>query len=93
MGQMKSLFAVFISVFLAELGDKTQIATFLFATDPALSRRGVFIASAAALVLSSLLAVVLGSQTSRYISPRVLKTLAGIGFIAIGMWLSIAAQS
>ena len=59
---MRGLFAVFISVFLAELGDKTQVATFLFATDPNLNRTGVFLASTVALALSSLIAVVIGGS-------------------------------
>ena len=84
---MKSLFIVFASVLVAELGDKTQVATFLFATDPNLSRTGVFIASSLALVLSSLIAVLLGDQISRHVSPTALKTMAGIGFLVIGTWL------
>ena len=84
---MKSLLVVFTSVFLAELGDKTQLATLLFATDPNLSRTEVFLASALALVLSSFIAVVFGSQIARYVSPMVLKTVAGAGFIIIGIWL------
>lgn len=89
---MKGLIAVFVSVFLAELGDKTQVATFLFATDPNLSRTGVFVASALALALSSLIAVLAGSQISRYISPVTLKTIAGVGFIVIGVWFVFTAR-
>ena len=59
---MMGLWSIFVTVFLAELGDKTQLATLLFAADPRLSRLGVFIASAGALALSSLLAVVVGGQ-------------------------------
>jgi putative Ca2+/H+ antiporter (TMEM165/GDT1 family) len=88
---MKSLLVVFLSVFVAELGDKTQLATFLFATDPRLSRTGVFIASALALVLSSLVAVSLGTQISRLVSPGTLKTAAGAGFIVIGLWLLVSS--
>jgi putative Ca2+/H+ antiporter (TMEM165/GDT1 family) len=76
-----------MSVFVAELGDKTQLATFLFATDPKLSRMGVFFASALALVLSSLIAVVFGDQISRFVSATMLKTFSGVGFILIGFWL------
>ena len=90
---MKPLLVVFMSVFLAELGDKTQLATLLFATDPNLSRTGVFFASALALVLSSFVAVVFGSQISRYVSPTVLKTVAGAGFIVIGIWLLASTRS
>ena len=59
---MRSLFSIFLSILLAELGDKTQLATVLFATNPKLSRIGVFVASASALTVSSLLAVLLGEQ-------------------------------
>jgi putative Ca2+/H+ antiporter (TMEM165/GDT1 family) len=84
---MKSLLVVFVTIFVAELGDKTQLATFLFASDSNLSRRGVFLAAALALVLSSLIAVLAGSQIAQYVSPKTLQTLAGVGFIAIGIWL------
>ena len=90
---MTGLFVVFISVFLAELGDKTQLATFLFATDQKLNRTGVFVASSLALVLSSLIAVVLGSQIARYVSPSILKTVAGVGFIVIGIWFVATART
>jgi len=84
---VRSLFPIFLSILLAELGDKTQLATLLFATDPQLSRVGVFVASASALTVSSLLAVLLGDQLTRLISPALLETLAGVGFLLIGMWL------
>ncbi len=90
---LRTVFMVFISIFLAELGDKTQLATFLFATDPNLSRTAVFAASSLALVLSSLLAVVLGSQISHFVSPNKLRVGAGIGFIVIGIWFLATARS
>jgi putative Ca2+/H+ antiporter (TMEM165/GDT1 family) len=80
------LWSIFVTVLLAELGDKTQIATLLFAADPRLSRFGVFVASAGALVLSSCLAVLVGAQLATVVSPRLLKGLAGVGFILIGLW-------
>ncbi len=89
---MKKLFVVFLSVLAAELGDKTQVATFLFATDPGLSRTGIFVASASALVLSSLLAVLLGNRISQHVSPTLFRTLAGCGFIGIGLWLVVSAR-
>ena len=77
---------IFISVFLAELGDKTQLATLLFATEKNLGRWQVFGAAAAALVCTTLLAVLVGEQIGRLVSPKTLKSLAGIGFLAIGAW-------
>lgn len=88
-----SLWPIFVTVFFAELGDKTQLATLLFAADSQISRVGVFCASAGALVLSSLLAVLVGSQLSTLVSPRVLKIVAGIGFVLIGGWMLIDARS
>lgn len=78
---------IFLTVLLAELGDKTQLATLLFATDPRLSKVGVFFTASGALLLSTLLAVVIGGQLPNYISPPTLKLAAGIGFIAIGVWV------
>ena len=90
---MLTWWPIFVTVFLAELGDKTQLATLLFAADQHTSKAAVFAASSAALVLSSLLAVLVGSQLSQYVSPRVLKLLAGAGFIAIGIWVLFDARS
>lgn len=81
---MKTYLVVFASVLVAELGDKTQIATLLFATDPAAGKLGVFLAAATALVLSSALAVLVGAHAGEWISPRLLRTVAGVGFVAIG---------
>jgi len=86
---MNAYVAVFVSVFLAELGDKTQLATVLFATDAALSRWGVLAAAAGALVLSTALAVVAGSVLGTWIDGRRLNILAALGFIAIGAWMLV----
>ena len=81
------LWPIFVTVFFAELGDKTQLATPLFAAEQSTSKVWVFLASAGALVLSSLMAVLVGSQLSAYIPPRALKLAAGVGFVAIGIWV------
>jgi putative Ca2+/H+ antiporter (TMEM165/GDT1 family) len=88
-----SLWSIFVTVLFAELGDKTQLATLLFAADPQMSRVGVFCASASALVLSSLLAVLVGGQVSVFVSPRILKIVAGIGFVVIGGWMLFEVRS
>src|SRR5574341_857577 len=81
------LWSVFLTVFLAEFGDKTQIAMLLFAADQSRSPLGVFLASSGALVLSSLLAAMLGGQVASYLPLRVVKGVAGVGFMIIGLWL------
>ncbi len=84
---MRSYAAVFVSVFLAELGDKTQLATLMFATNPDVNRTGVFLAAAAALVISSGLAVLVGSQLGAWLPARHVKMVAGLAFILIGLWV------
>ena len=84
---MSNLLPVFFSILIAELGDKTQLATLLFATDPKLSRVGVFVASTLALTVSSFFAVLIGDQITRVVSHSLLQALAGVGFIVIGLWI------
>ena len=84
---MKAYAVVFVSVFLAELGDKTQLATMLFASETPLSRWGVFAASAGALVVSTALAVAAGTWVGAWLPPRHLRLAAGLGFVAIGAWI------
>ncbi|MEI9991305.1 MAG: TMEM165/GDT1 family protein [Rhizomicrobium sp.] len=83
---MRELFVIFSTVFLAELGDKTQLATLLFASDEKNSAWPVFFAAATALVLSTAIAVALGTMAERYLTFIPLKLIAGLGFIAIGVW-------
>lgn len=90
---MKVLLPIFLSIFIAELGDKTQLATLLFATNQNLSRLSVFVASSAALVLSSLLAVLAGDQVTRLVSPATLQLSAGFGFIVIGLWMLLGLRA
>lgn len=83
---MFAFLTIFFSVFLAELGDKTQIATLLFATESKLSPFAVFLASAGALILSSAIAVLAGSLAKTYLQNIPLKLISGIVFILIGAW-------
>ena len=83
---MSAFFAVFLAVLLAELGDKTQIATLLFSTDSKLSPFSVFVASAAALALSSAIAVLAGTFAKTYLQQIPLKLISGIVFILMGGW-------
>ncbi len=83
---LKPFITIFITVFLAELGDKTQFTTFLFACNKNISRFSVFIASSLALVFSSLIAVVAGKIFSSLVAERIIKILAGLIFITIGIF-------
>ena len=86
-----TLFAtVFATIFVAELGDKTQLATLLYASDASNPKLTVFSASASALVLSSALGVLGGSLISEHLDPRVIRWLAGLGFIAVGTWVILS---
>ena len=82
---------VFTSVFIAELGDKTQLATMLFAADRDTSKLTVFVGAALALVLTSAIGVAAGSSVSQYVSEKTLHYVAGIGFVGIGLWTLVKA--
>lgn len=83
---MASVFTIFLSVFLAELGDKTQIATLMFATNSKVSPFSVLAASASALVLSTAIAVLAGTFAKMYLQQIPLKLVSGIVFVLIGIW-------
>jgi putative Ca2+/H+ antiporter (TMEM165/GDT1 family) len=88
---LRVLSTVFTSVFIAELGDKTQLATMLFAADKGTSKLTVFIGAALALVLTSAIGVAAGSVVSQYVSEKTLQYVAGVGFIGIGLWTLVKA--
>lgn len=83
---MKELIAVVTMVFLAELGDKTQLATLMFAAAGKAHPVLIFAGASLALVASSALAVVLGHWSSHVLMDLPLKLISGIGFISIGLW-------
>ena len=83
---VKLFFVVFGTVFLAELGDKTQLATLLFATRESAGLWTVFAGASLALIIASAIAVVGGSILSQFVDPKNLAYLAGAGFILIGIW-------
>lgn len=86
---LKTFATIFLTVFVAEMGDKTQLATVLFAAE---GRRKllVFAAAGLALLLAAGIGVLVGGQIERWVSPRTLKVIAGIGFLAIGVWTLLA---
>lgn len=87
----KIFLTVFASVFIAELGDKTQLATMLFAADKEVSRTTVFLAASAALVVASGLGVLAGSVLTQMISEKILHYVASAGFIVIGVFTLLRA--
>jgi putative Ca2+/H+ antiporter (TMEM165/GDT1 family) len=82
----KIFLTVFGAVFIAELGDKTQLATMLFASDKEISKYTVFFAASAALIVASALGVLAGTLLSEYINDKYLHYVAGLGFICIGVF-------
>ena len=87
--------AVFLStattVFLAELGDKTQLAALLLSAEsgrPAV----VFLGASLTLICSSLVGVLLGRWLSTVMEPRQLEKAAGILMVALGLWLGRQAM-
>ncbi len=89
--EYKVLLTVFTAVFLAELGDKTQLATMLFAADKEVSKLTVFLGASLALIVASGIGVLAGGFISQYISEKHLHYIAGIGFVAIGIWTLLKA--
>ena len=87
----KLLSTVFASVFIAELGDKRQLATMLFASDKQIGKITVFAGASLALVVTSAIGVLAGGVLSNYVSEKHLHYLTGIGFIAIGIWTLLKA--
>ena len=86
----KTFVTVLTTVFLAEIGDKTQLATMLFSAKANTSRWAVFLGSSMALVLAAGIGVLIGGQLEKFISPQTLKWIAGFGFIAVGIWTLIS---
>jgi len=82
----KIFLTIFVSVFIAELGDKTQLATMLFAADRQVGKYTVFLAASAALIVATAIGVLAGSLLSEFINEKYLHYVAGIGFIGIGIF-------
>ena len=82
--ELKVFFTVFAAVFVAELGDKTQLATMLFAADKAVSKWTVSLGASAALVVATVIGVIAGTLMSEFINEKYLNYIAGAGCILIG---------
>ncbi len=82
----KIFFTIFATVLIAELGDKTQLATLLFAADKEVNKLTVFFAASLALVVASAIGVLAGSVLAAHISEKALAYIAGAGFMLIGAY-------
>lgn len=83
---VRLILITFWTIFIAEVGDKTQLATVLYAADPENKKLSVFLGSALALVVASGIGVLVGSFIFRHMSHRWISWVAGIGFIVVGIW-------
>ena len=84
------LFSTFTTVFVAELGDKTQLATLLLSAQSG-SPVLVFIGAALALIASSLVGVLVGQWLAKTLPPERLELMAGVLMVALGIWLGLQA--
>jgi putative Ca2+/H+ antiporter (TMEM165/GDT1 family) len=80
----KLIVSTFVMIFLAELGDKTQISTFALATNSR-SMLSVFLGASGALILTTLIAVVLGGVIGRFVPEKVIKIVSAAVFIGFGV--------
>ena len=85
------LISTFLTVFLAELGDKTQLATVALSgtSDRPLA---VFLGSASALVLASLLGAMAGGSVASVVPTELLQLIASVGFLIIGTRLLLQSR-
>ncbi len=84
----KVFLTTFGTIFLAELGDKTQLATIMMTSKTKLPL-SVFIGASVALCLVTLAGVLFGEGLIAIIPQNILKKVAALAFIAIGVWMFI----
>ena len=82
------LLSTFLTIFIAELGDKTQLAT-LTISGTSNKPLAVFLGSSTALVFASLIGALTGGSISNFVPEIILKTLASVTFLILGIRLFI----
>ena len=87
---MKATVTVFIALFLAELGDKTQLAVVSFIAGGS-SRLAVFLGASLALIASTALAVLVGEGLLRVVRPEYLQLGAAALFLIVGVLVGVEA--
>jgi putative Ca2+/H+ antiporter (TMEM165/GDT1 family) len=81
---LRELFTMFLTIFIAELGDKTQLATLMFVAENKAPPWAVFAASATALTAAAGLGVLLGMVGGKFVTQLPIKLIAGLGFMILG---------
>ena len=84
---LKLFITVFLTIFLAEIADKTQVATLLYASQAQNNKLAVFIGSSLALIITSAIAVFIGAAMAKWVNSRYLSWISGIAFIIVGVWI------
>lgn len=84
---LKLFFTVFGAIFIAELGDKTQLAVMALSAQNEKGRLSILLGSILALAITSLLGVLLGGVISRYVPVNVIQYFAGGLFVAMGLFI------
>ena len=85
---MEAFFSSTVGVFIAEIGDKTQLLTLFLAARFA-DKKAVIAGIFAATLLNHLLSAVLGVMIASRIAPEIVKWTVGMSFIAVGLWLLV----
>jgi putative Ca2+/H+ antiporter (TMEM165/GDT1 family) len=80
---LKAILSTFLLVFIAELGDKTQLATMLLSAKSN-SVTPIFIGASLALICSSFIGVFAGTYLTRYVPPHYIQNVAGVLFLLMG---------
>ncbi|KMT21755.1 TMEM165/GDT1 family protein [Clostridium cylindrosporum] len=83
---LKIMLSTFLLVFVAELGDKTQLTTMMLSAQSG-SKMAVFIGSSVALICASVMGVLLGGVLNKYVPASLVQTASAIAFIIIGVLL------
>lgn len=89
----KFYLTVFATIFIAELGDKTQLTVFLFGAQANSNIILVILAASLALIASTVLAATAGSFVGNYVDPSLLQKIAGVMFIGLGIYLLMNLQA
>lgn len=85
-GELQIFLSTFLTIFLAEVGDKTQLTVFLMSAESG-SPWTIFLGAGSALVATSLCGILLGRWLSQHISPKFLERFAAVLLLAIAIVL------